>query len=792
MKRQPLLSLASKTEIPEIPEIPAARRLLDVLPLGIFETTVDGRFLYANEAAIRLAGCETFEELASRDLNKEAESRFPRTQFLEQLRRDGNLVALETSWRKRDGQMIEVRENARAVFDEHGEISSIVGTLEDITDRKDMERALRESQERWNFALEGSGDAIWDENAETGKVFRSTRYKEILGFSDTEIGDERDEWLSRIHPSDLARVRAAEAQTEAGSSHYVAEYRLRCKDGSYKWILDRGKVLSRAADGRPQRLLGTISDVTERRRTEEELRRFRDELEQRVFVRTAELAAALEALRDAESRQRALLEAIPDRLFRMDPDGTLIDVAEDRLSLDDTRASLFGALPPETAEELVAAGRRALSTGAVESLEFTLTEVDEVRNYEARMVASGRDEVFAILRDITSRRRIEQALRDSEEQLRQAQKMEAIGRLAGGIAHDFNNLLAVILGQSELLLADGGLRDGEKGRVDSIRGAARRGAALTGQLLAFSRRQVVLPEAVDLNAIVGEIGDILARLIGNDIELVIKVQPNLPHILVDRSQTEQVILNLAVNARDAMPDGGKLAIETRTVEITAAHPTSANLRPGRYAVLSVADSGVGIPPDVLQRIFEPFFTTKEEGTGLGLATVYGIARQSGGDVTVESRLNAGTSFRVYLPFAPSSPEAEAEGTPTAAKSGATNATVLVVEDEEMLRILAREFLVREGYQVTIAASGAEALEIAKTRTEPIQMLVTDVAMPKMSGPELAQQFALLHPEAKILFVSGHTEDRLGVLESGVSFLQKPYTRDGLLLAVAKALGEGHR
>jgi two-component system cell cycle sensor histidine kinase/response regulator CckA len=378
-----------------------------------------------------------------------------------------------------------------------------------------------------------------------------------------------------------------------------------------------------------------------------------------------------------------------------------------------------------------------------------------------------------------------------EEQLRQSQKMEAVGRLAGGVAHDFNNLLGVILGYSELLMKR--QLDGPSGaKVEQIRKAAERAAGLTRQLLAFSRKQLLDLKVIDLNTILTDTASMLRRLIGEDVELQLITSPEVARVRVDAGQIEQVLMNLAVNARDAMPTGGRLVLKAALANVDASQAVElAGLAPGPHVTLTVSDTGSGMEPKVLAHAFEPFFTTKEKGrgTGLGLATVYGIVKQSGGCVTVESAPGAGTTFCIYLPRVPAVAEPPAE-TREPSRTERGSETVLVVEDEAALRTLARQILEANGYSVLEAASGMEALVTAQGYSGPIHLLLTDVVMPGMSGPELAERLRSVRPELAVLFMSGYTDDALGhhgALTPGTLLIQKPFKEERLTRQLREAL-----
>jgi PAS domain S-box-containing protein len=386
--------------------------------------------------------------------------------------------------------------------------------------------------------------------------------------------------------------------------------------------------------------------------------------------------------------------------------------------------------------------------------------------------------------DITERRAL-------EAQYQQAQKMEAIGQLAGGVAHDFNNLLTVILGNCELLLdvVDG--NDQRREDLTQIQRAGQSAAALTRQLLAFSRKEIIEPKLLDLNAVLAEMRAMLRRLIREDVEIVLALRPELAPVKADRGQIEQIVLNLSVNARDAMPKGGTLTIRIDNVELDDRYAkTHVAVTPGAYVALTVADTGDGMTPDVQARLFEPFFTTKEAGTGtgLGLATVHGIVTQNGGSINVSSEIGKGTSFQVYFPRADGA-ELVADGTPAPARARAGGETVLVVEDAEGLRLLATKLLERLGYTVLVAANATQAMQVFEDNSG-IDVVLTDVVMPGGSGPELTKRLIGRRPELKVIYMSGYTDEAIvnhGVLDPGIAFLHKPFTSETLSRKIRETL-----
>jgi PAS domain S-box-containing protein len=511
---------------------------------------------------------------------------------------------------------------------------------------------------------------------------------------------------------------------------------------------------------------------------------------------------AEEAVRESEARKAGILEAAVDAIVTLDREGRILE-------FNPAAQQIFGhrgaaAVGQEMARLLVPADSRAAyerllagclkppTSAPAERLEMALARADgsevPAELTVTRIRTEGAPLFTCYIRDLTDRKKAEEALQRAEENFRQAQKMEAVGRLAGGVAHDFNNILTVITGYTQMLLSALPANSPHRPSVQTIGKSAERAAALTRQLLAFSRRVVLEPRVFDLNHAVADMGKMLQRLIGEHIDLVTMPAADLAAIKADPGQIEQVIMNLAVNACDAMPQGGKLTIETRNLELNEYYArTHPEVKPGRYVMLALSDTGVGMDEATKQRIFEPFFTTKEvgKGTGLGLATVYGIVKQSGGHIAVYSEPGKGSTFKVYLPATDERPTALPGGDVPASRPAPRangKGTILLVEDEEMVRCLSSEILRQQGYTVREARHGLDALRLSPEELDAVDLTVTDVVMPEMNGRDLAQHLLGRKPNMKVLYVSGYTDNaviRNGLLEPGSAFLEKPFSPDSL-------------
>jgi PAS domain S-box-containing protein len=513
--------------------------------------------------------------------------------------------------------------------------------------------------------------------------------------------------------------------------------------------------------------------------------------------------AAEAALRDSEERFRVLFASAPDAFVIHDVEGLVLDgnraaeemVGRPRIEVIGKTLLDLGFQPPadpDTAARILELQKLGKETGPEE---IVVARPDGSRvHVEVRTVPiqlQGNVVVLAIARDISARRHADEARRRLEEQLHHAMKMDAIGRLAGGIAHDFNNLLTVITSAAEMLGLE--MRRGEPMTADlgEIKHAAQRAASLTGQLLAFSRKQIIAPVIVDLNELLAGAVRMLERIIGEDIDLDVSPAEGLGVVNIDPNQAEQVLVNLAVNARDAMSKGGKLSFATSNATVDEAFAADKpEARAGEYVVLKVSDTGGGIPQEVIPRIFEPFFTTKDQGrgTGLGLAIIYGMVTQNGGFVVVSSELGRGTTFELYLPRVEGDREISPRAVATTLPRGTE--TILVVEDEKAVLSLATRFLRRQGFEVIAADRGGDALLLLKDPALHVDLLLTDVILPVMDGRKLYEELRLLRPGLRVVFMSGYTDDviaRRGVLEPGIAFVQKPFTLDALVRKVREVL-----
>ena len=628
--------------------------------------------------------------------------------------------------------------------------------------------ALRASEARLALTLDATNDGLWDFDLATGGVHFSPVWARLLGYPPDEVPQRVETFWEHVHPDDAARVRSVLEQHLSGRlPTKELEVRMRMKTGEYRWFLDQGKVVERAADGTPLRMLGTISDITDRKRT-------------------------LEDLHESETRFRALFDKSPVIV-------TLVDMAASRVAeMNEVGLRTFGYTRDEVLgrttlelgfwvdeEARRAAARQLIATGLVSGVELQLArksgEVFWALLSSTLVTFQGQPYALVTIQDITERRRL-------EARVLQSQKMEVVGHLAGGIAHDFINVLTVITSTAELAMA--GTRDGDPmfEALQTIRAASTRAARLTAQLLAFSRQQILQPATLDLNDVVIGLAPMVGRVVGDHVVLDLRPAATPVTVRADRGNLEQVVLNLAINARDAMPDGGTVTIGVAVTTLGAGDPGTA-LAPGRYAQLTVTDTGTGMSDDVRQRIFEPFFTTKDvgRGTGLGLSMAHGVVQQSGGDIVVRSAPGVGTTFAIYLPLSAGTP-VPLVPQPRLVEPGSE--TVLVVDDDADIRKVLQRALTFAGYEVLLAADGREALALLAHEGPRVRLLLTDVMMPGIGGRELAERVRNGHPAVRILFSSGYAENAIahhGVLAAGVQFIAKPYSLQALTRKVREVL-----
>ncbi|MGZ5434577.1 MAG: PAS domain S-box protein [Pyrinomonadaceae bacterium] len=661
--------------------------------------------------------------------------------------------------------------------------STVVWVARDITERKlaEEERAtlaaeIESQRQRLDNMVATVPGVVWEAwgqpDAATQRInFVSDYVERMLGYTVEEWLSTPNFWLQIVHPDDRERVakQSADAfgRTEAKA---MMEFRWVRKDGVVLWVESISTVVADDA-GRPLGMRGVTTDISERRRAEE-------------------------ALRESEERYRDLVENAHDIIYSHDLEGNYTSVNKaGQVTTGYTREealklNMADTVAPEWRDKAKDMMRRKLAGERVTAYEMELLAKDGRRvavEVNTKLVyANGKPvAVQGIARDVTERKQL-------EDQLRQSQKMEAIGQLAGGVAHDFNNLLTAIIGYSGLALQRIEDESPLKPYIEEIKKAGDRAANLTRQLLAFGRKQILQPLPLNLNDVITDLNKMLRRLIGEDIRLAARLDLDLKKIKADPGQIEQVLMNLVVNARDAMPRGGSLTIETANIQIDEEYAgRHIGVSPGAYVMLAVSDNGTGMDHETQAKLFEPFFTTKEKGkgTGLGLSTVYGIVKQSGGNIWVYSELGHGSTFKIYLPQV-DDPVRTAQTKLEDDSIPGGSETVLLVEDEDVVRGLAQRILEEAGYRVITAHGGEEAVTWCANNAETIHLLLTDVVMPETSGKELAERLTSLRPQTKVLFMSGYTDEAIvhhGVLDSNVEFIQKPFTPTALSRKVRQVL-----
>ena len=779
-------------------------QMFQALPDGLSIADTQHRLLWTNDTFVRMFGYSPAEVVGQPLENLVVPpDRLAESRWVTEALAKGERITLETLRRKKDGSLLEVSVSCAPLWLD-GKMAGFYAGYHDISDRKRVESlssALYRVAEKSSSAHDlqqffAAVHHIVDElmYARNFYIALYDPASELLTFPyfvdeqdaappPKKLGRGLTEFLLRTGEPLLATPEVLEAMEDRGD---VARNGSRSLD----WM---GVPLKVGNHTFGALVVQTYSKNIRYGQRDKEILTF----VARQLASAVEIKRNEQALRRSEARYRSLVQSSVYGIYRSSLEGRFLDVnpalttmlgyeSAEHVLLLDPEKDVFAQ--PEEHARLIQEFRR---TGRMDGFEVKWKRKDgsiiTVR-ISGRAVSSAdepADVLEAIAEDVTDRRVL-------EDQFRQAQKMEAVGRLAGGVAHDFNNLLMVISGYTEVILAKLDVNHPlhEKGRAIQL--AADRATTLTRQLLAFSRKQILELKVVDVNAIVSDMERLLRPLIGENVELTAKLEPEAGHTRADAGQLEQVLMNLVVNAKDAMPNGGKLTIQTQNIVVDDIQGRSpAFITPGNYVLLSVADTGMGMDKETQSRIFEPFFTTKEKGkgTGLGLSTVYGIVKQSGGYVMVHSEKGQGAAFNIYLPRVEAVVDMNAVPVSRVAEGGSE--TVLLVEDEESVRQLVRETLEAKGYRVLEADNGDSGLAAATDFDGDIHLMITDVVMPGMSGNELAQRVGKARPATKILYLSGYTEDTIvseGTIESGTAFLQKPFTLQNLSRKVREVLG----
>jgi two-component system cell cycle sensor histidine kinase/response regulator CckA len=744
--------------------------------LGDFAYTYDrdGRFLFVNQPLLDLWGI-TLEQAVGKnfsDLGYPPDLAAKLQGEVQQVIDTRRSVTGETAFTSPAGVTGFYEYIFSPVLGEGGAAEFVVGSSRNITERKHASEALRASLEEFRALAEAIPQMLWAAGPDGSNVYCNPQWMEYTGLT---LGESLGrEWSEVASPDDRDRIAAAWRRALSTGENFSQECRLRRADGEFRWWLVRSGPV-RDDDGAVRKWFGTCTDVHDLRVAERE----RADAEGRL-------------LRSAEA-YRVLFEGNPHAMWVFDAETLAF------LAVNDAAVRLYGfsrdefgqmtikdIRPPEEIPGLLEYLATIPDTPGLVATQTRHRRKDgspmEVDGISNPIEFQGRRARLVMAQDATEKKQL-------EAQLMQALKMEAVGRLAGGVAHDFNNSLGVILGYTERLIREG--TEAQRAELQQILKATQRASGLTRQLLAFSRKQVVSPQVVDLNALLADLEEMLARLLGEHIRLEILPGPGLGHVVADPGQLQQVVMNLCVNARDAMPEGGLLRLETDNADLgTGPAGAQEPIAAGRYVRLAVTDAGVGIAKELHSKIFEPFFTTKElgEGTGLGLAMVYGIVKQAGGHVWVGSDVGRGTTFTIYLPRTDEPLVPEVKAAPPTARGWET---ILLTEDEGALREISREILEEHGYRVLEAAGPSAALALERERPEePIHLLLTDVVMPGMNGRVLADALRTVRPDLKVLYISGYTDDILahsGVLATGTLLLQKPFTTSALLGRVREAL-----
>jgi len=780
------------------------QQMFDASPDGLCIADLEHRARWTNETFVQMFGYDAAEIIGQPLENLVVPpERLAESRWVNEAVSKGQRITLETQRRKKDGALLDVSVACSPLL-LSGKIAGFYAGYHDISDRRRVE-ALSSALYRVAEQSSSAHD-LQQFFAAVHSIVDELMYARNFYLA---LYDPATELLSFPYFVDEHDTAPAPKKLSRGLTEHLLRTgeSLLATPEVLQQMEDRGEVArngSRSLDwlGVPLKVGPHTFGALVVQTYSSNIRYGDRDKEILTFV-ARQVASAVEikrneqALRRSEARYRSLVQSSVYGIYRSSLEGRFLDVnpalitmlgygsAEEVLLLDPEKQVFAN---PEEHTRLIDEFRRS---GTLDGIEVKWKRKDgstvTVR-ISGRAVSSAdepADVLEAIAEDVTDRRAL-------EDQFRQAQKMEAVGRLAGGVAHDFNNLLMVISGYAEVMLSKLETEHPLRDKAQAIQQASDRATTLTRQLLAFSRKQLLELKVVDVNAIVADMERLLRPLIGENVELSTKLAPEAGYTRADSGQLEQVLMNLVVNAKDAMPKGGKLTIRTQNSVIDESHRRGQTfIRPGKYVMLSVSDTGTGMDKETQSRIFEPFFTTKEKGkgTGLGLSTVYGIVKQSGGYVMVQSEEGRGTTFQIYLPHTEGTAEKHAAPAPHAAAGGTE--TILLVEDEESVRQLVRETLQGKGYRVVEAENGEAGLAAAAQHEGKIDLVITDVVMPGMGGRELAEQLTKARPQTKVLYLSGYTEDSIlneGTVESGTAFLQKPFTLQNLSRKVRELLG----
>jgi PAS domain S-box-containing protein len=751
------------------------RTLVETSPDAITLLDLNLNIIMANQPALKLYGHESAEEIKGKNGFDylALEERGRATEDMRKMLETGSMGPIEYTLVKKNGTPFPAELKASLVLDAQKKPSGIILVSRDITERKKAEEALRESEEKYRTILENIEDGYYEVDIAGNFAFFNDSFCRIYGYPREElIGMNDRQYTDQENAKKLFQTFNRVYRT--GESAKGTDWEIIRKDGT-KRNIEASVSLIKDASGNQIGFRGLVHDITERKKAEEQLSK---------LFRAVEQSPATVMITDTDAN----IEYVNPKFTQL-TGYTLEEVIG-----KNPRILKSGETPPEEYKRLW----DTITSGREWQGEFHNKKKNGELYWESASISSIKNaeglitHLVAVKEDITGRKRAEEERAALQEQLRQSQKMEAIGKLAGGVAHDFNNLLTVIKGYCQLSLVEMKESAPIRDTLEVINKAAEKAADLTRQLLAFSRRQIMEMRVLDLNALLQNLDKMLRRIIGEDIELVTSLGEDLGRVKADPGQIEQVVMNLAVNAKDAMSKGGKLIIETANVELDEAYArTHVAVTPGPYVMIAVSDTGTGMPLEVRDRVFEPFFTTKGKGkgTGLGLSTVYGIVKQSNGNIWVYSEPGKGTTFKIFLPRV-DEPAEKLKVQEIGEEFPRGSETILVVEDDKEVRNLTVRILKRQGYTVLDGSYGDEAFSVCRQHKGPIHLLLTDVVMPGMDGRALSESLSQLHPEMKVLYMSGYTDDAIvhhGVMEKGMNYIQKPFTVNGLTKKVRELL-----